>query len=272
MKTNYLFVLLFFTLFSSILLFSCGGSEEDPTPDPVDTTPCSSPPTLSLTSESTGCSTNTGSITATGAGGTGTLTYKLGNGDFQSSNTFKNLAAGEYTVTVKDNEGCTKESKTTVENADAPTISLASQNTGCDSDNGKITVTATGGSGSLQYKIDEGAFQNSNIFENLTAKEYTITVKDSENCEATAKTTLKTGINYTDNIASIINTNCAISGCHSGNQSPNLSTFGGVSQNSSRVLSRVTARSMPPASSGRELTDAEIKAIECWVADGTPEN
>lgn len=272
MKNNSLFAILFFTIFSSIVLFSCGGSDDpDPTPAPVDT-PCSTPPTLSLTAENTGCATSTGKITATGAGGTGALTYQLGTGAFQSSAVFENLAAGEYTITVKDTEDCTTNATTTVGNADAPTISLVSENAGCDSNAGSIAVTATGGSGNYEYSIDGGAFQSGATFSNLVAGAYTISVKDSENCEATAEATLTTGINYTDNIASIINTNCAVSGCHSGNQSPQLSTFNNVSENSSRVLSRASARTMPPRSSGLSLTDAEIKALECWVADGTPQN
>ncbi|WP_375560411.1 hypothetical protein ACE193_22370 [Bernardetia sp. OM2101] len=272
MKNNSLFAILFFTIFASIVLFSCGGDDDpNPTPDPVDN-PCSSPPTLSLTAENTGCAANTGKITATGAGGTGALTYQLGNGDFQSSAVFENLAAGEYTITVKDTENCTTNAKATVENADAPTISLASQNAGCDSDAGSITVTATGGSGNFEYSLDGGTFQSGATFSNLAAGTYTVSVKDSENCEATASATLTTGVNYTDNIASIINTNCAISGCHAGGQSPSLSNFNGVSGNASRVLSRAAARSMPPSSSGLSLTDAEIKLIECWVEDGAPQN
>ncbi len=272
MRNNSLFIILFFTIFSAIILFSCGGDDDpDPTPDPVDT-PCSNPPTLSLAAENTGCAANTGKITATGAGGTGTLTYQLGNGTFQSSAVFENLAAGEYTITVKDSKNCTTNKKATVENANAPTISLVSEDTGCDSNAGSITVTASGGSGNFEYNINGGAFQSNAVFSNLVAGDYTVVVKDTENCEATATATLKTGINYTDNIASIITTNCAISGCHSGNQSPNLSTFNDVSSNASRVLSRTAARSMPPRSSGLSLTDAEIKSIECWVEDGSPQN
>lgn len=272
MKNNSLFAILFFTLFSTILLFSCGGGgDPEPTPTPV-VTPCSTPPTLSLAAENTGCATNTGKITATGAGGKGTLTYQLGNGAFQSSAIFDKLAAGEYTITVKDSENCTTNKKVTVGNANAPIVTLASENTGCDSNGGKITVTASGGSGNFQYSLNNGTFQNTATFSNLAKGAYTISVKDSENCQATAQTTLKTGVNYTDNIASIINTNCAVSGCHSGNQSPKLTTFSEVSANASRILSRTSARTMPPSSSGRTLTAAEIKLIECWVADGAPQN
>lgn len=274
MKKNSFFTFLFLSIFSAIVLFSCGGGDDPkptPDPDPVDE-PCSSPPTLSLAAENTGCAENTGKVTATGAGGTGTLTYQLGSGDFQSSGIFENLAAGEYTITVKDSEDCTTSKSVTVANADAPTISLSSVNAGCDATDGSITVTTTGGSGNYEYSLDGGAFQSSATFSDLVAGTYQVTVKDTENCEATAEATLTTGINYTDNIASIINTNCAISGCHAGGQSPSLTNFDEVSRSSSRVLARASARSMPPRSSGLSLSDEEIQLIECWVEDGTPQN
>ncbi|WP_291720870.1 SprB repeat-containing protein [Bernardetia sp.] len=274
MKNNSFLSLLFLTVFSTIVLFACGGSDEPeptPDPDPIDT-PCSSPPTLSLTAENTSCTDNTGKITATGAGGTGTLTYQLGSGDFQSSGIFENLAAGEYTVTVKDAEGCTTSQTATIENADAPTISLTSEDAGCGTNDGSITVIANGGSGSYQYSLDGGAFQSNATFSNLAIGTYRVTLKDTENCEATAEVTLTTGVNYVDNVASIINTNCAISGCHSGGQAPSLTSFDEVSRNSSRVLARASSRSMPPQSSGLSLTDEEIQLIECWVEDGTPRN
>ena len=276
MKNNSLLLALFLSLFSATLLFSCGGGDDptpnpDPDPDPIDT-PCSSPPTLSLTAENSGCATNTGKITATGTGGTGTLTYKLGNGNFQSGGVFENLAAGEYTVTVKDSKDCTASQKAIVQQANAPSISLISDNASCGSNNGSITATPNGGSGNYQYSIDGTNFQSSAVFNNLAAGTYRVTVKDSENCEVSAETKLTTGVNYTDNIASIINTNCAISGCHSGVQSPNLSSFNGVSNSAGRVLARAAARTMPPSSSGLSLTNEEIQLIECWVEDGKPQN
>lgn len=51
------------------------------------------------------CGNDDGQITIT-ATGVLPLQYSIGNG-FQSSNTFTNLASGNYTITVLDNNGCT---------------------------------------------------------------------------------------------------------------------------------------------------------------------
>ena len=49
------------------------------------------------------CSTpNSGSITITATGGLAPYTYQLGAGPFQPSNVFSGLAAGTYTITIKD--------------------------------------------------------------------------------------------------------------------------------------------------------------------------
>ncbi len=49
-----------------------------------------------------GCNTSNGEITIVASGGTEPYTYKLGNGNFVSGNTFTSLAKGIYDVTVKD--------------------------------------------------------------------------------------------------------------------------------------------------------------------------
>jgi hypothetical protein len=50
-------------------------------------------------------------ITVTASGSTG-FSYQLNSGSFQSNNVFNGLAPGNYTVTVKDLDNCTKTSET----------------------------------------------------------------------------------------------------------------------------------------------------------------
>lgn len=62
---------------------------------------------ITLGKAESGCKTSSGSITVTATGGNGPYQYKMGNGLFESSNVFSGLAAGNYTITVKDADGCT---------------------------------------------------------------------------------------------------------------------------------------------------------------------
>lgn len=52
------------------------------------------------------CSSN-GSVVLHASGSTG-FTYQLGSSAFQADSTFSQLAAGTYTCTIKDAEGCSK--------------------------------------------------------------------------------------------------------------------------------------------------------------------
>lgn len=126
-----------------------------------------------------------GSITATASGGTG-FTYSLNSGAFQTSGTFSGLAAGNYTITAKNSNGCTGASTVTLTNIDpcagitvVITTTQVDPSTGLT--NGSITATATGGSG-FTYSLNNGTFQTSGTFSNLAAGTYTITAKNSNGC------------------------------------------------------------------------------------------
>lgn len=129
---------------------------------------------------------NNGSATANVAGGAQPYTYSLTGGDdafYQSSSTFGSLTAGSYTMYVKDNVGCVKTVGFTVTQPSAIVFSSIVPTTAdCGNSNGAITVTATGGSGSIQYKLNDGNYQSSGSFSNLSAGAYTITAKDANNC------------------------------------------------------------------------------------------
>jgi len=76
----------------------------------------SATPTLTLSSSTNiSCKTATnGSFTVSASGGSGSYTYKVNNGAWQSSATFSNLAPGTYTVTVKDSNGAIKTISVTI--------------------------------------------------------------------------------------------------------------------------------------------------------------
>ncbi|MDA0784174.1 MAG: SprB repeat-containing protein, partial [Bacteroidetes bacterium] len=57
---------------------------------------------------------STGSVVLTAGGGTSPYTYKNDTGNYQASATFSTLAAGSYTFTVLDTNGCTQTVTSTV--------------------------------------------------------------------------------------------------------------------------------------------------------------
>ena len=119
-------------------------------------------------------------VTVTASGGTGALQYSQNGGMFQSSNIFPALANGNYTLTVRDANGCTKTVMVTV---NVPTLALATTGTATlncfGAADGSITATVTGGIPPYQYKLNNGMFQASNVFAGLAAGAYTVTVRDA---------------------------------------------------------------------------------------------
>lgn len=133
-----------------------------------------------------GASNGTATVNATG--GNGTFSYKLQPGNITSpSGVFTNLAAGTYTITATDVKSCTK---TTVVNITMPnpitlnnTISIpASCNPGC---NGSAQIGAAGGTPPYTYSLNGTTFQASANFSNLCTANYTVTIKDANQCTGT---------------------------------------------------------------------------------------
>ena len=73
----------------------------------------------------TPCQPASGSISATGGGGTGPYTFSLNGGAFQSPNIFSGLAAATYSVTAKDVNGCVGSTTVAVNDLPAGPLFLA---------------------------------------------------------------------------------------------------------------------------------------------------
>lgn len=77
---------------------------------------------------------------------------------------------------------------------------------------------------------------------------------------------------FAANVSPLIQSRCAIAGCHatgSGNGPGALTTHAQISAASSRIRTAVANGSMPQGSS---LTTAEKNSIVCWIDSGSPNN
>ncbi len=117
-------------------------------------------------------------------GGTAPYSY-LWNPTSSMNDTIFNVAAGTYHVGIMDLNGCTAIDSIIVTQPAAISITnLIASNTLCDnSTDGAITIVATGGTGTLQYSIDNGTtWQPGNAFYALPAASYNVMVKDANDC------------------------------------------------------------------------------------------
>jgi len=142
----------------------------------------------------------------------------------------------------------------------------------CGSTDGSINVSATGGDGNYEFKLNQGSFQGSGQFASLAPGTYTVTVKDGNDCTAEESVKILSGLKLAD-IEPIITTNCAISNCHDGSAQgrPNFSMSNQIVSNAGRIKARTSAKTMPPANASTSLSDAEIALIACWADDGAPQ-
>src|SRR5260370_14592477 len=97
--------------------------------------------TLTATPTQPLCSTDKGSISASATGGTGTITYSDG-GAFQPTGAFTGLAAGSYTITAKDANGCTPAQTPTIHPTPTRITSTATPTQPlCSTDKGSISAS-----------------------------------------------------------------------------------------------------------------------------------
>lgn len=219
-----------------------------------------------------------GSIVASASGSSG-FTYSINNGAFQASGTFASLAAGSYNITAKDGDNCTGSNNFTIATADAcagKNILVSGAATGSDlcSASGSITITATGGTG-FSYSLNNGSFQPSNIFNNIATGNYTLNAKDADGCVKTATAVvadLPAGVSFAA-VRTIMQTNCAKSGCHTGAAAQsgiNYSIDCTIVSNWERIKARAVDANpsvMPPAPNAA-LSAADKQKILDWIAAG----
>lgn len=148
------------------------------------------PQVLTATLVHAACGLNNGSIVAAASGGTGALQYSINGVTYQVSTSFTALAAGSYTLYVRDALGCIKTLAVTLLNLPGPTLTVSPTPSSCGKNDGTITVTASGGTGAITYSINGVTFQASNVFTGLAAGNYTVTVRDIRGCTSTAPTTI----------------------------------------------------------------------------------
>jgi gliding motility-associated-like protein len=150
------------------------------------------PTVIGLTTSSTAssCTTPTGTATVVATGGTGGYTYSWspsgGNGA-----TASNIAAGSYTVTVTDANGCEQTATVVVTSVNGPsaTISASSDVSCAGLTDGSATVTASGGTPGYTYSWSPSGGSGATA-SNLGEGAYTVTVTDAAGCTATASATI----------------------------------------------------------------------------------
>lgn len=144
-------------------------------------------------------------ITLTATGGISPYTYSINNSPYQPENYFSNLSAGVYDVIAKDSNGCITSTIVVITQPSLLTTTATVTDLNCNGSNdGSVTINATGGQTPYTYSINNSPYQAENYFSNLTAGTYNVMVKDDNGCTAssivviTQPNLLSTAITITD--------------------------------------------------------------------------
>lgn len=132
------------------------------------------------TTHQTMAGVNNGSATVAATGGSAPYNYKWNTNAISA--TINNLAPGTYTVTVTDNQGCTKVQIGTVNSVScAVSGSVTPTNVTCSgSANGTATANLNGANGTVNYIWSNGG--NTKTISNLGPGNYTVTATDNNGC------------------------------------------------------------------------------------------
>lgn len=125
-----------------------------------------------------------GTITVIATGEVEPYTYKLFDGEYQTSNVFENLSPNLYTVWVKSANGIEINKTVNITEPDVLDFTYVVTNPTSPSSNGTITVTATGGTQPYTYQLNSGTFYNNNEL-NAPTGTHSVTVKDNNGCTKT---------------------------------------------------------------------------------------
>jgi len=148
-------------------------------------------PTCTVSGTDTDCGEDNGSATVTAIGGVAPYTYLWSNNE--TSGTASALAAGVYTVTVADAEGCMNTCEVTINASELPVCTILGTDTSCGVENGEAIATATGGIAPYTYAWSNGG--STDQIQNLAVGNYILTVTDAAGCSSTCSVDINASSN-----------------------------------------------------------------------------
>src|SRR5690606_13708375 len=138
--------------------------------------------TASATVTNDTCGSNNGSINVSVSGGAGGYTFTWSHSATATTPNISALAAGVYSLTITDAEGCQRFLSITVNSSSSMVVVPTAVDASCGGNVGSASVSVTGGTSPYTYLWSNGntTFQITNIPAGL----YSVTVIDANNCQS----------------------------------------------------------------------------------------
>ncbi|MDQ3046626.1 MAG: PKD domain-containing protein, partial [Bacteroidota bacterium] len=210
----------------------------------------SGPTALAVTSVNANCGIANGTVTIGAVtGGVAPYSYSFNGSGFTTTTNYTGVAAGTYTVIVRDINNCQFTTTIVVGSTPGPTaLAVTSVNSTCGLNNGVINVGAvTGGSPSYVFSVNGSPFTATTSYPGFGAGTYTVIVRDINNCTFTTTITITNIPGPTAQATSTVNSTCGAAngtvnvGATTGGTSPYLYSFNGGAFSSTVAYTGLTA-------------------------------
>jgi gliding motility-associated-like protein len=131
------------------------------------------------------CEEPNGSATTNISGATPGYSYLWNTGAATSS--IQNLAIGNYSLTVTDNNGCVRDTQFVISTTPKPILSLSAVDSICKGNAVTISSAVTSGTGPFTYNWNPSLSSIANLSDSpLATQTYTAYINDANNCKDTA--------------------------------------------------------------------------------------
>jgi gliding motility-associated-like protein len=198
---------------------------------------------ISYISVEASCQQSDGTISITANNGVAPYSYTMDGINYQASNTFSGLAAGVYTIGVKDANGVTNSSEATVYNK-CPVVSADKTDDSCGQAKGTISAMGIKGTHPYLFSIDRINYQTDSVFNGLIAGIYTVILKDANGFMDSTIVTIYNNclkITTTSTNETCGNKNGTITATGTGGTPPYLYSIDGINFQSSVNFTGLTA-------------------------------
>lgn len=123
-----------------------------------------------------------GTATANATGGTGAISYSWSTAPMQGTALATGLAAGTYTCTMTDSNGCFVVDTVLITEPPGMTLTSTTTLAGCGVNNGTATVSAGGGLAPYTYLWLTSPVQTASSVSGLAVGTYSVIITDSKGC------------------------------------------------------------------------------------------
>lgn len=187
-----------------------------------------------------------GTVNIKAVGGEGAILYSLGGTDYSNSSSFSDLNAGQYEFFAKDENDCVVTTDVTIEETvNNLSINVESFTKATCDQKGSFSVSGSGGSGEVQFTIDDQNFNSIGEFSDLSSGKYTVTAKDSNGCIASTEVDITAEDGLILAVESVVNVNCDQLGkivvSTTGSSGSILYSIAGSGTNNTGVFSDISA-------------------------------